>query len=124
MSAYDLVKIAREKQNLTSDNALAMLLEIDNQKISNWKNKGQKPDGVTMLKLADKANLTPSQALKIVENGFGNVSLLAMTGLGSSLAMALLSKSLVCILCKIKRKLCILKFHEIEQFNSNLTIEA
>ena len=99
MSAYDLVKIAREKQNLTSDNALAMLLEIDNQKISNWKNKGQKPDGVTMLKLADKANLTPSQALKIVENGFGNVSLLAMTGLGSSLAMALLSKSLVCILC-------------------------
>ena len=99
MSAYDLVNIAKEKMNLPSDNALAVVLNIDNQKISNWKNKGQNPDGITMLRLAEKAKLSPSEALNIVEKGFARVSLLAVTALVSTLALASLLKPLYCILC-------------------------
>lgn len=66
MSAYDLAERAKAKLNLTSDYQLAELLNISRSHVSNWKIGRNKPDGVTMLKLADLAGLTASDALKIV----------------------------------------------------------
>lgn len=105
MSAYDLVVLARKKQNLPSDNALAVLMGIDNQKISNWKNGKGKPNGETALYLAELAELKASEAKEIMRNGFSMVSLLIVTASASTLAMALLLTVKQCILCKIKLQL-------------------
>jgi transcriptional regulator with XRE-family HTH domain len=91
MSAYDLVVEARQKQNLPSDNALAVLMGIDNQKISNWKNGKGKPNGETALYLAELADLKPSEARELLyknkSSGFANLSLLIVTSIFMSLIL-------------------------------------
>lgn len=87
MSAYDLVVAARKKQNLPSDNALAVLMNIDNQKISNWKNGKGKPNGETALYLAELADLKASEAKKMMQSGFAELSLLLVTAMFMSLIL-------------------------------------
>lgn len=100
MSAYDLVKIAKEKKNISSDYKLAELLNVHRMNVANWK-KGNIPDGVTTLKLAEMAEVTPKEAIKLLEGGFVNLSLLFVTSSTLLAAWMLESSGLFCILCKI-----------------------
>lgn len=107
MSAYDLVKAAKAKRNIPSDNALAVLMGIDNQMMSNWKNGKSKPNGENALYLAELADLKPSDAKLLLQGGFCEVSLLGVTSIGCTLAIAASWVRVCCILCKmeVKRKL-------------------
>lgn len=102
MSAYDLVQAAKRNLHIQSDNALAVLMGIDNQNISNWKNGKGNPNGETALYLAELADLKPSEAKKILRNGFIQLSLLKVTAFASIVAMTPFIMREVCILCKIK----------------------
>ena len=108
MSAYDLVKAAKAKRNIPSDNALAVLMGIDNQLMSSWKKGKTKPNGENALYLAELADLKPSDAKLLLQSGFCEVSLLGVTSIVSTLAIASDWVRVVCILCKmkIKGKLC------------------
>lgn len=66
MSAYDLVKLAKDKQGLTSDNQIAIKLGISNVNISNWKVGRNNPDGIIMLKLQIMAGVSGQVALDLV----------------------------------------------------------
>lgn len=66
MSAYDLVRKAKEISKIKSDYELSEKLSVSRGQISNWKSGRNNPDGVTMLRLAELAELNPHDALNLV----------------------------------------------------------
>lgn len=94
-----LLEKAREAQGDISYYEVAKRLGIPTALMNKWKNDKSLPNGVNTLKLADMAGVTPKEALKLLESGFGSVSLLLVTALASTLAIASGAVHLVCILC-------------------------
>ena len=99
MSAYDVVKAVKRNLKIESDAKVAEQLGVNKMNVSNWKNKGQSPDAETAFLMADLAGVTPKEALRLLQHGYANVSLLLVTALTSTLALALFVKPLHCILC-------------------------
>jgi hypothetical protein len=98
----ELLERARKAQGDISYYEVAKRLGISTPLMNKWKNNKSQPNGINTLMLADMAGVTPKEALKIMQGGFSDVSLLIVTGLlcNAGLAYSLISK--FCILCKIK----------------------
>ncbi|MGQ2966769.1 hypothetical protein [Methylophilus sp.] len=88
MAGYGLIEAIKENTDLKSDYAIAKEIGVGRQNISTWKNTGTMPDAITVLKLAELAKLTPSQALAKLQGGYASVSLMVVT---ATLSIALLS---------------------------------
>lgn len=97
-----LLEVAKEKTGF-SYYRIARELKVTDQLMNNWKHDKSQPNGLNTLKLAALAGLKPDEAIKLIENGFISLSLLIVTGLTSTLAIASVLVHQVCILCKIKR---------------------
>ncbi len=113
-NTYELVEIAKNKKNISSDNALAVSLGFTRQNINDWKTGRSEPKGTNLLKLIIAAELSIEEALELMtekpmkEAGFANVELMAGMGAMSlffvtadspSIALALISSPALCILC-------------------------
>lgn len=92
MAGYGLVEAVKEATDLKSDYAIAKEIGVGRSNISNYKNTQTMPDAITVLKLAELAKLTPSQALERLQGGYASVSLMAVTAMVS---LALLSGHLM-----------------------------
>lgn len=95
----ELLEKAKSVQGIKSNYELANRLGISNELISKWKLGKSKPNGEHSLILADMANVTPKEALKLLQGGFASVSLLAVTAIASTLAIGTSAVRIVCILC-------------------------
>ena len=100
-NAYRMVEIAKEKNNIQTDNALAIKCGFTRQNLNDWKTGRSEPKGTNLLKLMKAADLSVDDGLKLMQNGFINVSLLFVTSIGGIALLALFKNSVHCILCKI-----------------------
>ena len=101
----DLLELARLKQGNISYYEIAKRLNVSDQLVRSWQHNKSKPNGINTLKLADMAGVDVVKAIKIVESGYSNVSLLGVTALLSTLGLAPFYNAAQCILCKIKLQL-------------------
>lgn len=121
MSFYKIVEIAKEKQNITSDNQIAIKLGVSRSLVSGWKTGYSMPDGINTLKLINMAELSSNEAMEIIKEeikaqkplkqagyaqiefiaGISALSLLAVTGTAQTIGIASFSTALLCVLCKI-----------------------
>lgn len=92
MAGYGLIEAIKENTDFKSDYAIAKQIGVGRQNISTWKNTTTLPDAITVLKLAELAKLTPSQALAKLQGGYASVSLMVVT---ATLSIALLSGHLM-----------------------------
>ncbi len=111
---YQLVELAKSNLKLSSDYAIANMLKVHRQMVSNWKSEKSEANALTTMKLAKAAGLTIEEAIEILEEkqpvqkrlfaqaGFTSLSLIFVTLITSSLALALFNTSTHCILCKIR----------------------
>jgi transcriptional regulator with XRE-family HTH domain len=95
----ELLERARKAQGDISYYEVAKRLGISTPLMNKWKNNKSQPNGINTLMLADMAGVTPKEALKIMQGGFSDVSLIIMTALlcNAGVAYSLISK--FCILC-------------------------
>lgn len=120
---YEIVEIAKLKNNIESDNAFAIRFGFRRQNINDWKVERSEPKGINLLKLLKAADISIDEAILIMEEserpvkeaGFSNVIFLSALGIGTIGAMTLAKMSalpyealgitgvsgLLCILCKI-----------------------
>lgn len=89
----ELLERARKAQGDISYYEVAKRLGIDTALMSRWKNKKAQPNGLHTLKLAEMAGVSATEAIRLLEGGFANVSLLFMTS--TALSAAYLLKSAV-----------------------------
>lgn len=75
----ELLEKAREAQGNISYYEVAKRLKVSDQLMNKWKNKKSQPNGLNTLKLAEMAGVSPSEAIKLLEGGYANVSLLVVT---------------------------------------------
>lgn len=94
-----LLEKAREAQGGISYYEVAKRLKVSDQLMNKWKNDKSQPNGINTLKLAEMAGVSPKEAIKLLESGFISVSLLIVTALASTLAIATGAMRIVCILC-------------------------
>jgi ribosome-binding protein aMBF1 (putative translation factor) len=99
MNFYKIVEIAKQKQGLTSDNQIAIKLNVSRSLVSGWKTGYSMPDGINTLKLTEMAGISSEEAIRIVQSGYSSVTLLIMTALGSTLAFTPIISAIRCILC-------------------------
>ena len=78
-NAYKMVEIAKVKNNILTDNALAVKYGFTRQNLNDWKSGRSEPKGTNLLKLMKAAELTVDDGLKIMQNGFIELSLLFVT---------------------------------------------
>jgi len=97
-----LIEKAKLNQGFNSDYQLANALHVDRQKISNWKKSRSEANAEMTLKLMKLGGISVDDVLNKYENGSARVSLLAVTGLLSTLALAPFVNSVNCILCKVE----------------------
>lgn len=95
----ELLEKAREAQGNISYWEIARRLKVSDQVMNKWKNNKSQPNGINTLKLAEMAKLMPSEAIKLVERGYANLSILIMTAWASTLALASFLTVNKCILC-------------------------
>ena len=79
----ELLEKAREAQGGISYYEVAKRLGISMPLMNRWKNEKGQPNGINTLKLVEMAKLSPSEAIKILEGGYADVSLMIMTGLAA-----------------------------------------
>lgn len=84
----ELLEIARAKQGNVSYYEIAKRLKVSDQLVRKWKDNKSQPNGINALKLADMADVTPKEALKLMQSGYSNVSHLIVTGLFAALPLA------------------------------------
>lgn len=95
----DLLEKAREEQGNISYYEIAKRLNVSDQVVRKWKNKTSKPNGLNTLKLMELANLERDEAIRIMNNEKGYMSLLIMTTIAGTALLASFLRSLECILC-------------------------
>ncbi|HEY0563829.1 MAG TPA: hypothetical protein VGD04_10910 [Methylophilus sp.] len=78
---YEFIQIAKAKNKLTSDYAVAKLLGVTPQKLSNWKKGESEANSTHTLKILQLAGISVDDALRRIEGGFASVSLLTVTGI-------------------------------------------
>lgn len=117
-TAYDIVEIAKAKNNIDSDNAFAMKFGFRRQNVNDWKFGRSEPKGINLLKLLKAADINIDEAIvlmtdtkkPLLEAGFANIGLLTTISGMSLLIMSPLPYNLIgasfliagnCILCKI-----------------------
>lgn len=111
---YELIGMAKKNLKIESDYGIAKKLGFTTQNLSDWKNKPTEASGVNLLKIIVAAGISAEEALNIMteqplrKTGFATtemmmvisgLSLVLVTDLAPTLALALTSKSLECILC-------------------------
>lgn len=108
----ELLEIARAKQGNVSYYEIAKRLKVSDQLVRKWKDNKSQPNGLNSLKLADMAGVTPKEAIKLMESGNINVSLLIMTSFATTLTAALvnISASLYIMLNGLKRQFKLHRF--------------
>ena len=79
----ELLEAARKAQGNISYYEVAKRLGISTPLLNRWKNNKSQPNGVNTLRLAEMAGLSPSEALRLIEGGYIQLSLLIMTALTS-----------------------------------------
>lgn len=84
----ELLERARKAQGDISYYEVAKRLGISTPLMNKWKNNKSQPNGINTLMLADMAGLTPKEAIKLMQSGNINVSLLLMTSITANLALA------------------------------------
>lgn len=94
-----LLEKAREAQGNISYYEVAKRLGVSDQLMNKWKNEKSLPNGVHTLKLTKMANLTADEALKVIEGGFVNMSLMIATALCALPFVYALHMLKDCILC-------------------------
>jgi transcriptional regulator with XRE-family HTH domain len=80
MTTYSLIEEVKKQGIYKTDNQIADALGVNRANISMWKKRGTIPNGEITLLLAELANKTPSEAYRILRNGFVDLSLLIVTG--------------------------------------------
>lgn len=83
-SIYEIVELAKAKNNIESDNAFAIKFGFRRQNINDWKVGRSEPKGVNLLKLLKAADLSIDEAIllmnetkkPILQAGFINLGLL------------------------------------------------
>lgn len=86
----ELLEIAKERTGL-SYYGIAKKLEISTPLMNKWKNNKSQPNGINSMKLANMAELTTSEALKIMEKGYSKISSLIIIATISSFGWILVS---------------------------------
>lgn len=96
-----LIEKAKEKQGLISDYSIAKMLGTSPQKVSDWKRERSEANAEYTLKLIAAAEISVKDALEIMkkQNGYSSLSLIFVTALSSTLALASFLIPLHCILC-------------------------
>lgn len=89
----ELIEIVKIKQGLVSDYAVAKMINVSPQMLSNWKNGKSEANAENAIKLMAAGEVTANDALAIV------------TKKSISAGGALSKTALLCILCKIQFKL-------------------
>ena len=100
-----LLEMAKERTGLTSNNQVAIAMNVKPELVSTWNTNKSHPNGLNTLILADMARLSPKEAIKLLQNGYSTVSLLIVTSITSIALLASISMRAICILCKIKVRL-------------------
>jgi len=100
----ELLEKAKENQGIKSNYELAKKLDISQELISRWKTGKSKPNGEHSLILADMANVTPKEALRMLQAGYTRMPLIFVTALLSILAITPFLTTANCILCKIRTR--------------------
>lgn len=77
----ELLEKARENQGNISYYEIAKRLGISTPLMHKWKHNKSQPNGLHTLKLAELAGLEIKEAIRLVEGGFIELSLLIVTGL-------------------------------------------
>lgn len=89
----ELLELARAKQGNVSYYEMAKRLEVSDQLVRKWKENKSQPNGINTLKLADMAEVTPREAIRLMQSGFSSVSQLIMTSFAATLGLALIQYS-------------------------------
>lgn len=97
----ELLEIAREKQGNVSYYEMAKRLNVSDQLVRKWKDNKSQPNGINALKLADMAEVTPKEALKLMQSGYSTVSQLIVTSFIGIAMLALIHCDKLDVLCKI-----------------------
>jgi dihydroxyacetone kinase DhaKLM complex PTS-EIIA-like component DhaM len=97
----ELIEKAKVKQGLISDYSIAKMLGTSPQKVSDWKRERSEANAEYTLKLLAAAEMSVKDALEIMnkQQGSAQLSLIFVTALASTLALASFFKPLHCILC-------------------------
>lgn len=92
----ELLERARKAQGDISYYEVAKRLGISTPLMNKWKNNKSQPNGINTLMLADMAGVTPKEAIKLLQSGYSNVSLLFVTAIlaNAGLALSFISNSL------------------------------
>lgn len=85
----ELLELARAKQGNVSYYEMAKRLNVSDQLVRKWKENKSQPNGINALKLADMAEVSPKEAIKLMQDGFGSMSFLIVTALLANLGLAL-----------------------------------
>lgn len=84
----ELIEKAKKVQHFESDNQLAQRMGVSRSYISNWKKGYSNPDGFNTIILMDLANVTPREAMGMINRGFVSLSLVTMTAFMSLALLA------------------------------------
>ena len=94
-----LLEMAKEKSGLKSNYQLANAIGTSHELVSKWHLNKSLPNGINTLILADMAEVSPKEALKLLQQGFSTVSLLILTSIASIALLASMLIRTICILC-------------------------
>ena len=144
----NLLELARAKKGNVSYYEMAKILNVSDQLVRSWKNNKSQPNGLNTLKLTEMADVTPKEAIKLMESGFADVTLMSGIGLLSLAAVQLPVETLIntgivssvyyalyiirsdgtieiTVLCEIKTHLFVGSFHQFNHpFATDLAIAA
>lgn len=101
---YAFIEIAKRKNNITSDYAIARLLNVTPQKLSNWKKGESEANAMHTLKILQLAGISIEEAIQkfdeekefelpMKQAGFANVSSMVALSAVSLLGASYLSNS-------------------------------
>lgn len=96
---WKLVEKAKKKQGISSDYAIAKLMNVTPQKISNWKTEQSEANATNTLLLVKLAGIDIDEAIKLSQRGNAKLSLIFMTAIGSIALLTPIVNTLLCILC-------------------------
>lgn len=94
-----LLDLVKERAGLDSNNKVAQALKVSPELVSRWNTNKSEPNGLNTLKLMQLGNISRDEAIRLMQNGYSNVSLLLVTSLSSIALLALTKMPIFCILC-------------------------
>jgi len=96
---YKLIEMAKRNLKIDSDYEFGKLIGVTPQKVSNWKNEKYEANGEHMLKIVATGKIKIEEAVRVMESGNAQLSLIFVTAMASIALLASFLKPLHCILC-------------------------